>query len=91
MENALRIVSLCPSNTEIAHALGLSHWLVGVDDSSDWPPGIWADIRRVAARLGVPKKGEEASLPIYLLFADCVRRYDANDRRILGIGRQPAQ
>lgn len=35
-----RIVSLCPSNTEILHALGLIDRIVGVDDYSDWPPEI---------------------------------------------------
>jgi iron complex transport system substrate-binding protein len=54
-----RVVSLCPSNTEILHALGLTDWLVGVDDWSDWPPAVQAlprvgpdlevDIDRVAA------------------------------------------
>lgn len=33
----MRVVSLCPSNTEIIEYLGLSHYLVGVDDYSDWP------------------------------------------------------
>ena len=33
-----RIVSLCPSNTEVLHALGLLDRVVGVDDWSDWPP-----------------------------------------------------
>ncbi len=36
----MRVVSLCPSNTEIIEYLGLTHLLVGVDDYSDWPPAI---------------------------------------------------
>ncbi|QKG83793.1 cobalamin-binding protein [Kroppenstedtia pulmonis] len=32
-----RIVSICPSNTEILFALGLGSFVVGVDDYSDWP------------------------------------------------------
>lgn len=36
----MRIVSLCPSNTEIACALGLGYALVGLDRSSDWPAAI---------------------------------------------------
>lgn len=36
----MRIVSLCPSNTEILCALGFSESLVGLDRSSDWPPQI---------------------------------------------------
>lgn len=36
----MRIVSLCPSNTEIAAVLGLGPVLVGLDRSSDWPPEV---------------------------------------------------
>lgn len=35
-----RIVSLCPSNTEILGCLGLEKYLVGIDDYSDWPKNI---------------------------------------------------
>ncbi|RSD27526.1 cobalamin-binding protein [Mesobacillus subterraneus] len=33
----MRVISLCPSNTEIMEYLGLTDLLVGVDDFSDWP------------------------------------------------------
>jgi iron complex transport system substrate-binding protein len=36
----MRVVSLCPSNTEVMEYLGLTHYLVGVDDYSDWPHSI---------------------------------------------------
>jgi iron complex transport system substrate-binding protein len=36
----MRIVSLCPSNTELLVALGLWDDVVGVDDDSDWPPAV---------------------------------------------------
>ncbi|WP_100400100.1 cobalamin-binding protein [Bacillus sp. FJAT-44742] len=36
----MRLVSLCPSNTELAAYLGLTDYLVGVDDFSDWPESI---------------------------------------------------
>jgi iron complex transport system substrate-binding protein len=36
----MRIVSLCPSNTEILFALGLGPKVVGVDDWSDWPEEV---------------------------------------------------
>lgn len=36
----MRIVSLCPSNTELIAYLGLTGSLVGVDDYSDWPMEI---------------------------------------------------
>ncbi|MEH7124227.1 cobalamin-binding protein [Bacillus sp. JJ1532] len=36
----MRIVSICPSNTELVEYLGLTHLLTGVDDFSDWPEQI---------------------------------------------------
>lgn len=36
----MRIVSLCPSNTELLDYIGLGDVLVGVDDFSDWPPSV---------------------------------------------------
>lgn len=34
----MRIISICPSNTEILFALGLMDQVVAIDDFSDWPP-----------------------------------------------------
>ena len=36
----MRIVSLLPSATEMVHALGLGHALVGVTHECDFPPGV---------------------------------------------------
>jgi len=36
----MRVVSICPSNTEIVAYLGLTKVLVGVDNYSDWPASI---------------------------------------------------
>ncbi|MGV3487105.1 MAG: cobalamin-binding protein [Tuberibacillus sp.] len=36
----MRIVSLCPSNTEILACLGLTDCIVGVDHYSDWPKDV---------------------------------------------------
>ncbi|WP_078379194.1 cobalamin-binding protein [Sutcliffiella halmapala] len=36
----MRLISLCPSNTELLHYLQLTDELVGVDDFSDWPEEI---------------------------------------------------
>ncbi len=33
----MRLISICPSNTELLHFLGLTPDLVGIDDFSDWP------------------------------------------------------
>jgi iron complex transport system substrate-binding protein len=36
----MRLISICPSNTELLAYLGLEHLLVGIDDFSDWPSHI---------------------------------------------------
>lgn len=36
----MRIISICPSNTELLAFLDAEHLLVGVDDYSDWPKPI---------------------------------------------------
>nr|WP_263326561.1 cobalamin-binding protein [Neobacillus sp. Marseille-Q6967] len=48
----MRVVSLCPSNTEIMEYLGLTHLLVGVDDYSDWPSSI-ASLPRLGPDLSI--------------------------------------
>lgn len=50
----LRIVSLCPSNTELLIYLGLEQQLVGIDDYSDWPASIQE----------LPKVGPDLSIDI---------------------------
>ncbi|REJ86085.1 MAG: cobalamin-binding protein [Acidobacteria bacterium] len=53
----MRIVSLTCSNTEIVCALGCAEMLVGVDDHSDFPADVVADLPRVGPDLGVdPEK-----------------------------------
>jgi iron complex transport system substrate-binding protein len=47
----MRLVSLCPSNTEILFALGLGSQVVGVDDWSDWPEGAFERLPRVGGDL----------------------------------------
>lgn len=46
----MRLVSLCPSNTEILFALGLGPKVVGIDDWSDWPDEV-KDLPRVGGDL----------------------------------------
>jgi iron complex transport system substrate-binding protein len=53
----MRVISLCPSNTEIMEYLGLSHLLVGVDDFSDWPSSI----------ASLPKLGPDLSINMDLV------------------------
>lgn len=49
----MRIVSLACSNTEIVHALGCGHLLVGVDDHSDWPPSLVDPLPKVGPDLDI--------------------------------------
>ena len=48
----MRVVSICPSNTEIIAYLGKTDWLVGVDNYSDWPGSV----------LNLPKLGPDLSI-----------------------------
>ncbi|HEY8415040.1 MAG TPA: cobalamin-binding protein [Thermaerobacter sp.] len=62
----MRIVSIAPSNTEIAFALGLGPHVVGVDDHSDYPPEV-ARLPRVGPDLQVDLDRVEALRPDLVL------------------------
>jgi len=49
----MRVVSVACSNTEIVCALGAAGMLVGVDDHSDFPPAVVAELPRVGPDLGI--------------------------------------
>ncbi|MUK88772.1 ABC transporter substrate-binding protein [Ornithinibacillus sp. L9] len=48
----MRVVSLCPSNTEIVAYLGKTDCLVGVDNYSDWPDAV-RNLPRVGPDLSI--------------------------------------
>lgn len=48
----VRVISICPSNTELMEFLGLTHLLVGVDDFSDWPAQV-ANLPRLGPDLSI--------------------------------------
>jgi len=48
----MKLISICPSNTELVGYLGLTSSLVGVDDYSDWPEDIW-DLPRLGSDLNI--------------------------------------
>lgn len=50
----VRLISICPSNTELVAYLGLTSQLVGVDDFSDWPTSVQ----------DLPKLGPDLSIDI---------------------------
>jgi len=76
-----RIASLCPSNTEILHALGLLPRVVGVDDWSDWPPEI-AGLPRLGPDLDIDMARLEALKPDLALASLSVPGMERNVRRL---------
>ena len=48
----MRVVSLCPSNTEIVEYIGMTDLLIGIDDYSHWPKKI----------TGLPRLGPDLSI-----------------------------
>ena len=63
----MRVVSLTCSNTEIVCALGCEGLLVGVDDHSDFPPGVVAGLPRVGPDLDVDVEAVAALAPDLVL------------------------
>jgi len=63
----VRIVSLTCSNTEIVCALGLSHYLVGVDNHSDYPAEVVAHLPRVGPDLDIDVERVAALKPDLVL------------------------
>ncbi|RFU64566.1 cobalamin-binding protein [Peribacillus saganii] len=53
----MRVISICPSNTELMEYLGLAHLLVAVDDFSDWPASI----------VNLPRLGPDLSINMDLV------------------------
>ncbi|GAA0327770.1 cobalamin-binding protein [Bacillus carboniphilus] len=48
----MRVISICPSNTEIVQYIGKTEHMVAVDDFSDWPPEV----------KGLPRVGPDLSI-----------------------------
>lgn len=76
-----RIVSLCPSNTEILHALGLLPRVVGVDDWSDWPREV-ANLPRLGPDLNIDMERVEALRPDLVVGSLSVPGMERNVHRL---------
>lgn len=63
----MRIVSLACSNTEIVCALGCADLLVGVDDHSDFPEAVVADLPKVGPDLDIDIEAVRALEPDLVL------------------------
>ncbi|WP_096435029.1 cobalamin-binding protein [Alteribacter populi] len=62
----MRLISICPSNTEFIAYLGLTSHLVGVDDFSDWPEEIQS-LPRLGPDLNIDMDKVEALKPDLVL------------------------
>ncbi|MBP2240959.1 iron complex transport system substrate-binding protein [Cytobacillus eiseniae] len=62
----MRIVSLCPSNTELLGFMGLTSFIVGVDNYSDWPAQV-NDLPRLGSDLDIDIAAVEALQPDLVL------------------------
>jgi iron complex transport system substrate-binding protein len=62
----MRLISICPSNTELAAYLGLTPSLVGVDNYSDWPEDIQS-LPRLGPDLNIDMDKVEALQPDLVL------------------------
>ncbi len=62
----MRLISICPSNTELAAYLGLTSSLIGVDDFSDWPESV-NTLQRLGPDLNIDMDKVEALQPDLVL------------------------
>lgn len=62
----MRIISICPSNTELLAFLGAEHLLVGIDDYSDWPSQV-TTLPRLGPDLSIRMDELEALKPDLVL------------------------
>jgi iron complex transport system substrate-binding protein len=62
----LKLVSICPSNTELLHFLGATPDLIGIDDFSDWPSDV-EQLPRLGPDLSIDMNKLEALEPDLVL------------------------
>ncbi len=62
----MRLISICPSNTELVAYLGLTSSLVGVDNYSDWPEDFQS-LPRLGSDLNIDMEKVEALQPDLVL------------------------
>ncbi|WP_349410846.1 cobalamin-binding protein [Pseudalkalibacillus sp. SCS-8] len=77
----MRLVSICPSNTELVAYLGLAPFLVGVDDFSDWPEEI-DGLPRLGPDLDIDMDKLEALQPDLVLASLSVPGMEKNIERL---------
>lgn len=65
-DKKMRLISICPSNTELVAYLGLTDQLVGVDDFSDWPLAV-KDLPQLGPDLSIDMDALESLQPDLVL------------------------
>ncbi|MCE7791956.1 cobalamin-binding protein [Salipaludibacillus sp. CUR1] len=73
----MRILSLCPSNTELAVYAGLEDSLAGVDDYSDWPSSI-KELPRLGPDLSINVEKAAELKPDIILASETVPGMEKN-------------
>jgi iron complex transport system substrate-binding protein len=84
-EQPRRIISLCPSNTEILSSLGLLPRIVGIDDYSDWPPEV-RDLPRLGPDLNIAMERVQELRPDLIVASLSVPGMERNVTRLRELG-----
>lgn len=82
----MRVVAHTCSNTEIVCALGLGHWLVGVDDDSDHPPAVVETLPKLGRDLNLELAKVLALKPDLVLTSRTLPGHDAIVTALEGAG-----
>lgn len=77
----MRIVSICPSNTELLGFIGLTSQIVGVDNYSDWPKAI-TGLPRLGSDLDIDMDKVEELKPDLVLASLSVPGMEKNIERL---------
>jgi iron complex transport system substrate-binding protein len=78
----MRIVSICPSNTEILHALGLMDQVVAVDNYSDWPIEETSTLPKLGPDLNIDMDKLETFQPDLVIASLSVPGMERNVERL---------
>jgi iron complex transport system substrate-binding protein len=81
-----RLVSICPSNTELLDALGLMDRVIGVDDYSDWPPEAVRDLPKLGPDLNIDMQKLQQLQPDLVIASLSVPGMEKNVERLESLG-----
>lgn len=76
-----RILSICPSNTEMLYFLGLQNEVIGLDDYSDWPPE-WQSLPKAGPDLDIKMEKVKALRPDLVIASLSVPGMEKNIERL---------